>query len=127
MAFHSGNGGAVQVNATVLNIGKWTLRKAARLAENTHSGTTASNYEKVVPDHSGSIEIPWDDTNLPDTDVGLKEGDKVTIVFAYGRSGKTQTLADTTVETVEDTDDNSNDIVRTMVTFKGGVLVRATT
>ena len=127
MSQWSGNGGDVVVGVVTLNIGKWTLRKGARLAENTHSAKSATNFETVVPDYSGSIEIPWDDTNLPDTDVGLEEGAKVTIVLHYGLSGKFQTLTDTSIETCEDVDDNANDIIRTVVTFKGGTLTRAIT
>lgn len=127
MSQWSGNGGGITVDGVTINIGKWTLRKGARLAENTHSAKSATNFELVVPDHSGSLEIPWDDTNLPDTDAGLEEGAKVTIVFNYGQSGKFAALTDTSIETCEDVDDNANDIVRTMVTFKGGVLTRAIT
>jgi len=127
MSQWSGNGGTITVGGVSVDIGKWTLRKAARLAENTHSGKTATNFEKVVPDYSGSLEIPWDDTNLPDTDVGLVEGAKVTIRFNFGLSGKFQILTYTSVETCEDVDDNANDIIRTMVTFKGGTLTRAVT
>lgn len=125
MSQWSGNGGGIQVDGVVINIGKWTLRKGARLAENTHSAKRSTNFELVVPDHSGSIEIPWDDTNLPDTDVGLEEGAKVTITFDYGLSGKFAELVDTSIETCEDVDDNANDIIRTMVTFKGGQLTHA--
>lgn len=128
--FWSGNGGNVVVNPSPgvsLNIARWMLRKGSRNVENTHSGVSSTNFEKVVSDHSGSIDIPWDDTNLPDTDAGLVEGAKVTIRFNLGTSGKFQTLANTIIESVEDTDDNSQDIVRTTVNFKGGVLTRPVT
>src|SRR5690606_13166875 len=102
MAFHSALGSSIGIGATVLHARLTRVRKGARLAENTHSGVSATNYEPVVPDHSWSGSIPWDDSNLPDTDFGLTEGAKVTIIFTLGASGKSETLTGTTVESVED-------------------------
>lgn len=127
MAFLSGNGGEVLVGVVTLNITKWTLRKSSRNVDNTHSGVTAANYEHVVPDHSATIEIPWDDTNIPDTDAGLNEGSKVTITFNLGSGSKTEVLTNTLVESVEDVCDNSGDIIRSVATVKGGTLTRAVT
>lgn len=127
MAFRSGNGSTLTKDGTVLHLSRAVLRKNARLVENTHSGVSSTNYDKVVPDHSWTVDVPWDDTNLPDTDVGLVEGDKVTIVFAKGASGKTATLTGTTVETLEDVMDNSGDIIRTTISGRGGALTREVT
>jgi hypothetical protein len=124
MAFISGNGGSISVGGTTLNIAKWTLRKGARLTENTHSGTPSTNFENVVGDNSGTIEIPWDSANIPDS-LGLVSGAKGTIIFNLGTSGKFHTLTNTTIEVGEDVDDNAQDIIRTTVSFKGGVLTRA--
>jgi hypothetical protein len=127
MAFWSGNGSSMLVGAVTLHCRANRVRKGARLTENTHSGTSSSNYEKVVPDHAWEADVPWDDTNLPDTDAGLTEGTKVTIVFSMGASGKSETLTNTTVETVEDILDNAGDIIRSRITGKGGVLTRPVT
>lgn len=127
MGFHTGNGSKITVGATDLHCRVNRVRKNARLTENTHSGVSSSNYDKVVPDHSWEADVPWDDTNLPDTDVGLTEGSKVTITFAMGDSGKTEVLTNTTVESLEDTLDNSGDIIRTRITGKGGALTRPVT
>lgn len=127
MSFHSGNGGEIVVGAVTLHVNKHTLRKASRNVDNTHSGVTAANYEHVVGDHAATVEIPWDDSNIPDTDAGLAEGTKVTIIFHLGASGKTETLTNTLVESVEDVTDNGQDIIRTIVTTKGGTLTRAVT
>jgi len=127
MSFWSGNGGQIVVGAVTLNVTKHTVRKTARLAEATHSGVAATNFEKVVPHYEWSAEIPWDDTNLPDTDAGLAEGAKVTIVFHDGDSGKTLTLTNTSVETLEQVDDNEKDIIRAVATGKGGTLTREVT
>lgn len=127
MAFQTANGSSLQIGASTLNCRLTRLRKAARLTENTHSGVANSNYEKVVGDHSWSASIPWDDSNLPDTDFGLVEGAKVTLIFNMGGSGKTETLTNTTVESVEDIMDNQGDIIRTEVSGRGGALTRPVT
>jgi hypothetical protein len=127
MSFWSGNGSKLTIGVTDLNCRLTRLNQSARLAENTHSGTTSTNFEAVVKDHSWSAEIPWDDTNLPDTDFGLVEGAKVTLIFAFGTSGKTATMTNTSVERVEHVMDNAGDIIRTSVSGRGGVLTRPTT
>lgn len=127
MPFHSGNGSTLTVGATVLHCKRATLHKNARLVENTHSGVSSTNYESVVPDHSWTVDVPWDSNNLPDTDVGLSEGSKVTILFTKGGSGKTATLTNTTVERLEDVMDNEGDIIRTTISGKGGSLTRDVT
>lgn len=120
-------GSSIQISSTVLHCRATRVRKAARLAENTHSGCAATNYDAVVPDHSWNASVPWDETNIPDTDFGLAPGDKVTVRFNQGSTGKFETLTDTTVETVEDIHDNAGDIIRTEITGKGGVLTPAVT
>lgn len=129
MAFWSGNGGGITVGGgSEQNIGRWEVNSNARLTENTHSGTGGStNYELVVYDNSSTIEIPVDDTALPDTDMGLVRGAKVTVVFQMGGSGKTCTLTNTTVENATYINDPAQDIVRFRVTTKGGVFTAPTT
>jgi hypothetical protein len=125
MSFHTANGSALKIGGTTLNARLTRLKKGARLAENTHSGTSSSNYEKVVLDHSWSASIPWDDTNIPDTGFGLAPGAKVTLIFTMGDTAKTETLTNTSVESVEDVFDNGGDIIRTEISGKGGVLTAA--
>jgi hypothetical protein len=127
MAHHSANGSKITVGAVDLHCRMTRVRKGARLTETTHSGTSSSVYQKVVKDHSWSLSVPWDDTNLPDTDVGLNEGDVVTITFTMGGSGKTEVLTGTTVESLEDIMDSAGDIIRTEVSGKGGVITRPVT
>jgi hypothetical protein len=127
MAFWSGNTSLLTIGATTLNCRMTRISQGARLAENTHSGTSSTNFEQVVKDHSWSASIPWDDTNLPDTDFGLVEGAKVTLIFNFGASGKAATLANTSVERVEHVMDNAGDIIRTDVSGRGGSLTRAVT
>lgn len=125
MSFYSGNGGYITVQGTRLNIGKWTLRKGSRLVENTHSGVSSTNFNPVVPDNSGTIEIPWDSSNIPDTIAGLVPGTQVTLQLYLGTSGLFHTLTNTSIEFAEDVDDNAQDIIRTQVSFKGGSLTAA--
>lgn len=127
MAFWSGLGGYVVVttpttNSTRLDVSKWTLRKTSRLVENTNSGSVATNFEAVVPNYEWTIEVPWDSVNIPDTNVGLVEGAKVTIQFFTGASGLSQILVDTSVESNEEVDDDANDIIRETISGKGGYL-----
>lgn len=121
MAFISGSGGGITIDGGAeQNIGRWTVNANGRLVENTHSGVTGTNFELVIQDNSATVEIPVDDTALPDTDMGLVAGTKVTIVFNMGASGKFATLTNTTVETREWVNDPAQDIVRCRVTTRGG-------
>lgn len=127
MAKHSANGSKLTVGAVDLACRVTRVRKASRLAEITDSSTSSSRYQEVVKDHSWSASVVWDDTNLPDTDVGLSEGLVVTITFTMGGSGKTEILTNTTVETLEDIMDSAGDVIRTELSGKGGVLTRPVT
>lgn len=129
MAFYSGNGGGITIGGgSEQNVGRWEVNSDARLVENTHSGTGGStNYEPVVYDNSATIDIPVDSDALPDTDMGLVRGTKVTVVFQMGASGKTCTLTNTTVERAKYINDPSGDIGRFQVSTKGGVFTPPTT
>ena len=129
MAFYSGNGGGITVaGGAEKNVGKWEVNENCRLVENTHSGTAGStNYEPVVYDNSSTIDIPVDDADLPDTDMGLVRGTKVTIVFQMGNTGKFCTLTNTTVENASYVNDPASDIGRFRVTTKGGVFTAPVT
>jgi len=128
MAFHSANGSIITKGGTTLHVTNVTVIDGARLVENTSSANSSTSYDKVVADNSATFDLPWDDTNLPDTDVGLTPGTKVTLVFAIGAtSGKTATLTNTTVERLETVMNNENDIVRSRCSTKGGVLTRPVT
>lgn len=128
MAFHSANGSIITKGGTTLHVTNVTVVDGARLVENTNSANSSTSFDKVVADNSSNFDLPWDDTNLPDTDVGLTPGTKVTLVFTLGSSsGKTATLTNTTVERLETILNNENDIVRSRVSTRGGVLTRPVT
>jgi hypothetical protein len=121
------NGSSLVIGAATLACRLTRLRKASRLADNTNSGTAASDYIEVVKDHSWSASVPWDSDVIPDTDFGLSEGARVTLKFNLGGTGKFETLTNTTVETLEDVMDSAGDIIRTEISGKGGTLTRAVT
>jgi hypothetical protein len=127
VAFHSANGSIITKSATTLHTTNVTVVDGARLTENTGSQNASTNFDKVVADNSSNFDVPFDDTNIPTTDVGLNPGDKVTLVFTMGQSGKTSTLTNTTVERVEAVMNNEQDIVRCRVSTRGGVLTRPVT
>lgn len=127
MANWSGNGSTLVIGAAVLHCTNVRIEKGARLGETTSSASASTSYIPVVFDHSWSASVPWDDTNLPDTDFGLEPGAVVALVSGYGESGKNQTLTGTTVEKVTDVLDNRGDIIRTEISGRGGVHTPATT
>lgn len=128
--FRSGNGGYISVGSGPirLDIKQWSGNFGARLVENTHSGTGgADNYEKVCDSATWSCDVPLDESNLPDVDVGLVPGAKVTIKFMIGAGAKFYKLTNTTVESAEPTNDNTSDIVRIKLSGKGGTITRPVT
>lgn len=124
--FASGNGGYIEVipegaaTQTRIDVGKWTIRRTARLAENTHSGVSSTNFERVVYHYETTIEIPIDVDDPPEN--YMTEGDKVTLFLQRGESALFHTITNTSVETMEEVDDNSQDILRMAVSTKGGSL-----
>lgn len=127
MANASALGSSLQIGVTTLHCHVTEVIDRARLVENSHSGVTSSNYEKVIADNAWSAVIPWDDTNLPDTDFGLVPGAKVTLKFPSGATGKFQQLANTSVEALRHLKDNANNILMTFASGKGGDLTREVT
>lgn len=129
MAFWNGLGGGIVINAgTELPVTRHVINKTARLTETTHSGNTATSYQNVVPDFSWEVEGIWDDTRLPDTDEALVDGTVLTTLkFEDGGSGKFVTLTGTTVESLVETEDVVNDVIRWRATGKGGTITRQVT
>ncbi|AMV25439.1 hypothetical protein VT84_13640 [Gemmata sp. SH-PL17] len=127
MANWSGLGSKLMIGATSLHCTVVTNDRTSRLAENTNSSHSATNFDPVVPHNEWEADVPWDDTNLPDTDFGLVPGAKVTLILVDGASGKTATLTGTTVERHRIVRDNANDIIRSKVSGKGGAMTPETT
>src|SRR5450432_3102984 len=96
--FRSGNGGFVLVGAVHLDVAKWEVDDGIRDTENTHSGSAGfTNFETVVGNASWTIDVPWDEANMPDTTAGLVPGNKVTIKFMHGAGAKFVLLTNTLV------------------------------
>lgn len=129
MSFWNGLGGGVVINGGAeLPVTRHVVNKTARLTETTYSANTATSYQSVVPDFSWEIEGIWDDTVLPDTDANLTDGTVLTtLVFQDGTSTKSVTLSGTTVESLVETEDVVNDVIRWRATGKGGTITRQVT
>lgn len=107
-------------------VGKWSLNKNKRLQEITRTWhTNGTRYGKTVGDPSFSIEVPFDDAAVLE-DKGIDQGIIIPLVLL--KVGKAQSAGEPlyymvlqpTVDTVEPVCDSNNDIVRYVVSFKGG-------
>ena len=127
MSFWSSLGGSMITNAMTLKVHKTQISKTMRLAENSHSGVSATNFEAVIPHYEWSASIPFDDTVLIDTDAGMIEGAKIDFSFMDGLSGKFCGLTGTSVEKIDQVVDVSQNIIMYEVSGKGGVLTREVT
>ncbi len=131
MAYWGGPGGQVEVGTSpsevTLHCRSHSVRKTSRIVENSHSGVSATNFEPIIDHYEWTVVVPWDDTNLPDVDVGLEEGLKVTIKFNDAGSGKFKTLTNTTVESLEEQYDSDQNIMMVTITGRGGTLTRQVT
>ena len=115
--FHKGNGGKILVGATEVNVAKWEMTKTSELGVTTHSGTGGWVTKKGC-NRTGTItiDIPWDSTQIPDTDISLDDGDEFSGQAWLGDSGKFYTF-DGVVESVKPVSDSAGtDIVRVSVT-----------
>ncbi len=123
----SGNGGYISISVDGISyqridVGTWTANFGRRLAENTHSGTEGNtNYHKVVRDNTWRLEMPFDsDSPAVDFITQVLNAEYLWIKFVYGESGVEDTLARTTLEGYEVTDNNASDIIRATMSGKGG-------
>lgn len=131
MAFWGGPGGDLIVDPSgvpkTINVRSHKVRKKSISAQNNHSGVAADNHEPLLPAYEWEALIPWDDTNIPDVDMGLVENTKVTLKFKDAGSGKFCTLTNTLVENLEEAYDVDEDIIVMTASGKGGTLTRQVT
>jgi hypothetical protein len=117
VAFHSGVGGKATVGAADINITSWELTLTGRLAETTHSGSLGvATRQKVLEEGRGSFEAPWDDVQVPDTDIALGPGDTGTMTLIAGASGKFFSFS-FIIEELTTMNNAQNDVVRYRVSF----------
>jgi hypothetical protein len=118
MATHRGHGGTVTITNTdeELGVSKWTMKKSRVLANKTNSKSGGHKQRQgTVHDTSWTIELPWDD----DTDLeglGVVEGEEVKLVLMRGESGYGWQLNKAIIESVEDSNDEDEDVVRQVIT-----------
>lgn len=112
-------GSKVTVGGNTLNCSVVMNDQNIREVDNTNSSNSATNYDLVVPDNTLAIDIPWDNTNTPET-VGFVVGTKITVIVFNGSTGKNGTLTNTLVKSHSKVRDNGNDIIRSKILCKGG-------
>jgi hypothetical protein len=87
--YWNGQGGKVSAGAgpTDLDVITWSLKKGSRLAETTNANSGgAASYIAGVKEYSGTFDVMWDSTALPETVIG--EGMQVTLKLYMGGSTK---------------------------------------
>ncbi len=121
--FRSANAGWFEWGGNRLNIAEWEGNFDAILTPVGTSANAASKFAKVIDAAEWSLEMPWDEANMPDTTLGLKGGVSGNAKFQIGgQSAKYYTLTGTTVEGVKMRNKNSEGVVRATVRGKGGVI-----
>lgn len=118
-------GSKVTVGGATLHCTVTMTDNQVRDVDNTNSSCAASNYDAVVADNFAQFDVPWDPTNMPDIDVGLIPGNKVTVVIYDGATGSTVTLTGALVKNHQRIRRNGEDIIRSIVNLKGGVLTQS--
>ena len=118
------DGTADSATARIAHNSKWQGNWTVRLAEVTNSAPGGSRYAPVCEDHSWSLEVPRTDTAYPEL-LGLRAGNILAeVVFKHGADTKCDILRYTTIESDPVTDDQGTDVVRIMISGKGGDLLR---
>ena len=118
MAFHSGVGGKATVGAVDIAVTSWELTLTGRLAETTHSGSAGvATWAKVLEEGRGTFDAPWDDVQVPDTDIALGPGDTGTMTLITGASAKFFSFA-FIIEELQTMNNAQNDVVRYRVAFR---------
>lgn len=108
----------VYIGTVVADITRWSGNWSNRLAEVSTSATTGTRYANVRPDPQWSLDLPLDDPNYPEV-IGWTAGLVITTMF-FKHSSKADRLCSTTVEAVNKSADNNNDVPRVQVSGRGG-------
>jgi hypothetical protein len=123
MAFFSGVGGYARftpsggATLTVANQ-NWNADYTNRLAEVTNAGSGGNaQYIATVNDQSGSFDVVWDSTNMPQTG-GLTAGASGTISLVYGTSGHSDSQS-ILIEKVSPKLNTQNGAIQYSVSYKG--------
>ncbi len=122
MSAISGTGGYISVAGSPdvrVDIQRWVLNLPNRIAEITSSADTASKFKGTIPDATIQISLLADDTTYPETS-GLSAGTTINLSLKLGTLAKFHNFTSTTVESVNTTDDSTQDVIRMEVTCRGG-------
>lgn len=110
MSLISGHGGYITVDPTAAQVEvlDWTLNRQARLVESTNSGSQGTvRRTSILKDGSFTVNLQYDDAQLPEVDVSLDIGDTGTMVLHIGDSGKFYSFP-YIIESVQPKSDSAN-------------------
>lgn len=114
--------------AVTMNNSRWSISGGSRLADITTSATTGSQYLGIINDPSWEVDAPLDSAQLPFAGLGLTSGQSLAKVWGgWGSSGAGDRVNLTTIESVDFTNDNTNDAVRVVIRGRGGFLLESAT
>jgi hypothetical protein len=109
----------VLVGALVVDVTNWQGNWTSRLTEVSTSGTTGTRYAPVRVDPQWTASFPIDTAGYPEA-LGFTPGAVLAqIAFKYS-ADKCDIVTVTTIETVQKSSDNNQDVPRVVVTGKGG-------
>lgn len=109
----------VYVGAAVVDVSNWQGNWQHRLSEVSTSGTSGTRYAPVRIDPSWTASFPIDSAGYPEA-LGFTSGAVLSaIAFKYS-ADKCDIVANTTIESVQKSSDNNNDVPRVVVSGKGG-------
>lgn len=118
MAFHTGVGGKATVGGADIQVASWELTLTARLGETTNSGSAGvATWLKVLEEGRGTFDAPWDDVQVPDTDIALGPGDTGTMTLTMGDMARIFSFS-FIIEELQTMLNAQNDIVRYRVGFR---------
>lgn len=90
--FHSGQGGSVVHDpdgtpTTLEGIRTWTLNLTGDFVETTSADTgSVKRWKKTFESGDWTLDLVFDSTNLPNTDLSISMGDTVSLKFNIGDS-----------------------------------------
>ncbi len=114
--------------AATLNNARWSYSGSSRLADITTSATTGSQYLGVINDPAWEVDAPLDSSQYPGANALVTSGLALTKVWGgFGSSGTGQRVPLTTVESIDFTNDNTNDATRVVIRGRGGYITEGVT
>ncbi len=114
--------------AVTFNNARWSVGGGSRLADVTTSATTGSQYLGVINDPSWEVDAPLDSSQYPGANLLITSGAGLTKIWGgFGATGNGDRLSLTTVESIDFTNDNTNDATRVVIRGRGGYITEGVT